>query len=242
MNENYRLIAIQVGDLLKYSTTVKEIDRAAKSVFKFNYENFPNDAITSSRAQTVHDWILTLAKQEMNNDERNTLLKKFIKLITPDNLISQVENILKEAGVQISLDESIREFQQRNFHFLICQHCLKLYQQKNYFHVVFEAAKLYNKLVKEKAKSDKDGSELMMSVWGCDGVLKITRCETETDKNVQDGLRFLSAGLMRAIRNPTAHEPALHWPILKEDCLDLLSFISYLLRQLDKAVYFKNNQ
>jgi hypothetical protein len=44
---------------------------------------------------------------------------------------------------------------------------------------------------------------------------------------------------MQAIRNPTAHEPALYWPISKEDCLDLLSFISYLLRQLDKAIYYK---
>ena len=44
------------------------------------------------------------------------------------------------------------------------------------------------------------------------------------------------AGLMRAIRNPTAHEPALHWPITEPDAVDILSFISFLFRQLDKAV------
>src|SRR5947209_2402063 len=49
----------------------------------------------------------------------------------------------------------------------------------------------------------------------------------------------LSAGLMSAIRNPTAHEPAVDWPISLDDCLDILSFISFLYRQLDKAVYFK---
>lgn len=80
----------------------------------------------------------------------------------------------------------------------------------------------------------------MMDVWGWqNGVLKVTACQTDTDKNVQDGIKFLSAGLMRAMRNPTAHEPALHWPITKQDCLDMLNFVSFLLRQLDKAVYYK---
>lgn len=79
----------------------------------------------------------------------------------------------------------------------------------------------------------------MMEAWTTNGVLKITACKTETDKNVQEGIKFLSAGLMQAMRNPTAHEPALDWPISKEDCLDMLSFLSYLFRQLDKAVYYK---
>ncbi|HEY8311474.1 MAG TPA: TIGR02391 family protein, partial [Gemmatimonadaceae bacterium] len=69
------------------------------------------------------------------------------------------------------------------------------------------------------------------------GVLKVTACKSDTDANVQDGVKFLSAGLMSAIRNPTSHEPALDWPITREDCLDILSFISFLFRKLDIAVY-----
>jgi len=239
---NYRLIAIQVGDLLKYDTTINDINRAANSVFRFLKEDFPNESITSTRAKLIHDWILTLAaKQEKNNYERNQQLIKFLKLITPEDKTGQVDKILKEAGVKSNLNESASEFYSRNFHELIYKHCLSLYKQGNYFHAVFEAAKVYNHIVKEKARSDKDGYKLMMDVWSTNGVLKITPCKTETDKNVQEGLKFLSAGLMQAIRNPTAHEPALHWPISKEECLDLLSFISYLLRQLDKAVYYKAN-
>jgi uncharacterized protein (TIGR02391 family) len=95
------------------------------------------------------------------------------------------------------------------------------------------------KLVKEKSKSGKDGRQLMLDVWRCEGgVLKITHCQSETDRNVQDGIGFLSAGLMQAIRNPTAHEPAVDWPISKADCIDILSFLSFLLRKLDDAVYF----
>ena len=40
---------------------------------------------------------------------------------------------------------------------------------------------------------------------------------------------------MSAIRNPTAHEPALHWPISEQDAADILSLVSFLLRQYDKA-------
>jgi uncharacterized protein (TIGR02391 family) len=237
---NYRLIANQVSDLLKTYVTLNEIERAAQSVFQFKKEIFTNDAITSDRAKSIHDWILTLAKQEMNNDERNQKLVEFLKLITPETEVPQVEKILRNARVHLSLDEAVGEFYNRGFHSKIFEHCFNLYKQKNYFHAVFEAAKVYNKLVKEKSKSEKDGFNLMMDVWGCKGVLKVTKCETETEKDFQEGIKFLSAGLMQAIRNPTAHEPALHWPISKEDCLDLLSFISYLLRNLDKAVYYND--
>jgi len=237
---NFRLIANQVGDILKFNTTVHEIERAAKSVFNFNREDFPNEAITSSRAKLIHDWILTLAKQEMTREERIQKLLEFLELITPSEKINEVENILRKAGIDSPFKQTIVEFYNRRLHSIIHQHCFHLYKQGNYFHAVFEASKVYNKLVKEKSKTDKDGSSLMMDVWGCKGVLKVTKCETDTEKDFQEGLKFLSAGLMQAIRNPTAHEPALHWPISKDDCLDLLSFISYLLRQLDKAVYYKS--
>ena len=44
--------------------------------------------------------------------------------------------------------------------------------------------------------------------------------------------------LMQAIRNPTAHEPAVDWPISKVDCLDILRFLSFRFRKLDEATYF----
>jgi uncharacterized protein (TIGR02391 family) len=242
MAANYRLIAVQVGDALKYVTTINEINRIAGAIFPFQRENFPNDSITSSRAQAIHDWILSLAKQRMGEDERNKLLKSFCDQLSGEgDSRKAVYSILQAADIALGEENKYRnEFLQRGFHREVIKHCQKLFIQGNYFHAVFEACKVYNKLVGEKALSPKDGESLMMEVWGWqNGVLKVTSCQTETDKNVQDGIKFLSAGLMRAMRNPTAHEPALHWPITKEDCLDMLNFVSFLLRQLDKAVYYK---
>lgn len=242
MAANYRLIAVQVGDALKYAKSINEINRIAGAIFPFRCENFPNDSITSSRSKLVHDWILSLARQNMDEDERNRLLKSFCDHLCGDrDLRATVNSILQAAGVPLEDENKDKnEFLQRGFHSEIIKHCQVLFLQGNYFHAVFEACKIYNKLVGEKALSSKDGEPLMMEVWGWqNGTLKVTACQTETDKNVQDGIKFLSAGLMRAMRNPTAHEPALHWPISKGDCLDMLSFVSFLLRQLDKAVYYK---
>jgi hypothetical protein len=75
---------------LKYNAAVNEIGRAAKSVFKFEVETFPNDSMTSSRSKLIHDWVLTLAKQTMDNELRNRQLVQFIDLITPDEFTSSI--------------------------------------------------------------------------------------------------------------------------------------------------------
>jgi len=232
---NYKLIAVQAGDTIKYESTVNEINRVGGAVFGFQREDFPNDAITSVRAKLVHDWILTLAKQAMNNDQRNSLLTAFCEQITPLALWPAVSKILTDSGIPMRAD--LQEFFQRRFHHLVSLHAQKLFAGHHYFHAVFEVCKAYNKLVKEKARSDRDGEDLMFAAWGWqNGVLKVTACATETDKNIQDGIKFLSAGMMRAVRNPTAHEPAID----KDECLDMLSFLSFLFKQLDKAQYYKS--
>jgi uncharacterized protein (TIGR02391 family) len=238
-SQNYRLIAIQIGDFVKNSTSINEIDRAAKATFPFNYENFPNSSITSSRAQRVQDWILTLAKQKMGLEERNKLLCNFLDLIVPDENKEHINDLLKKAGISDISKMQSSEFTSRKFHPDIVKNCSKLYFDGHYFHAVFEAAKIYHQNIQSKSQSMKEGQDLMLQVWNPkNGTLKVTKCISSTDKNVQEGIAFLSAGLMRAIRNPTAHEPAHLWPITKEECLDILSFVSFLMKKLDEAVYF----
>ena len=232
---NYRLVAIQVGNTLINKTSINEINRIGSAILRFQCGNFPNDAITSSRAKLIYNWILSLAKKHMKEEERDRLLYAFCKGLCSDEESQEaIRKILESAEISLMEDsKQIREFSSRNFHSQVIEHCSKLFFEENYFHAVFEACKVYNKLAKEKSQSSKDGTTLMMEIWGWQkGVLKVTKCETETDKNVQEGIKYLSAGLMQAIRNPTAHEPALDWPINKEDCLDMLSFLSFLFRQL----------
>lgn len=238
---NFRLIATQIGDSLKYSVSVNEIDRLGQSILMVPKENFPNESITSVRAQTLYNWILSLGKASIEPTERVKRLINFCLDLTPEEHKGNTIKFLKKHNCPYNLlyKDNLEEFIRRNFHSEVVKHSQKLFAQANYFHAVFESSKAYNKDVKAKSKSDKDGQSLMLNVWGCEsGVLKATICESQTDKDFQDGIKFISGGLMSAIRNPTAHEPAIAWPIDKQDCLDILSLISFLYRQLDKAVYF----
>lgn len=240
---NFQHIAFQIGNDLKYSIAVKDIDRVGQSILKITKQNFPTDSITSVRAQTLYNWVMSLARTSLESDERVKRLMKFLLEVTPEEHKKNTIDFLERNNCPYNLlyKDSFDEFLKRNFHPEIIKHSQKLFVQGNFFHSVFEAAKVYNKDVKTKSLSDKDGQPLMLNVWGCDnGVLKVTTCQTQTERDFQDGIKFISGGLMSAIRNPTAHEPAITWPIDKQDCLDILSLISFLYRQLDKAAYYKS--
>lgn len=235
-----RLIATQVGDRLKYDTSVNEINRVGQSILKVNKEVFPNDSITSVRAQEIYNWIMTLGKTSLSPDDRNQRLVKFCMELAPETQKGSISEFLIANGCDYNAvnKDHLNDFHSRNYHPEIVKHSKRLFLQQNYFHSVFEAVKAFNYSVKLKSKSDKDGQDLMMSVFSLNGVLKLNTGMTETERSVQDGVKFLSSGLMRAVRNPTAHEPALDWPINKQECLDFLSMVSFLFHQLDKSVYY----
>ncbi len=240
---NIELIAIQIGDTLKDRKSLNEINRVAGAIFQFQCQEFPNESITSQRAKLTYDWIMSLGHQSCPG-ELAQLLIDFVKSLSQSHdeidLQQALLNILNECGVDSVIDNEdvFERFDKNQFHSEIIKHCRKFYGQGNYFHAVFEAAKVYNNLVKSKAQSTKDGTPLMFSAWDTqNSVLKVNSLTSETDRNVQDGIKFLSAGLMSVIRNPTAHEPALEWSVDEQDALDILSLVSFLLRQYDKAVY-----
>jgi uncharacterized protein (TIGR02391 family) len=129
------------------------------------------------------------------------------------------------------------ELARLNFHPEVARHAQELLVAGNYFHAVFEAVKAYDKAVRIRAKSSKHGTALMFEAFSLKGPIKITPCITETDKNIQEGTMHLSVGLIRAVRDVTAHEPVADWPMSREDALTLLGLVSFLFRQLelDKA-------
>jgi len=71
------------------------------------------------------------------------------------------------------------------------------------------------------------------------GVLKMNSHRTQSEQDEQQGIMYLCMGLMSAVRNPQAHEPELHWPMKREDALDVLALLSFLFRKLEAAVVVK---
>jgi len=91
---NYKLIGIKLGDGLKYSTSINEINRIASAIFNFNVLSHPQESITSSRSQLIYDWIMTLSEQHLDEKEKLELLNHFINAMTPES--DPMRNLPKE--------------------------------------------------------------------------------------------------------------------------------------------------
>lgn len=167
----------------------------------------------------------------------NQILKFYGLIVGEDGKLRKSNE--KATSLSKTIPENEKIFDDRHFHTKINQHARKLFIEGNYFHAVFECCKVYDKDVQEKSQSDEYGSHLMEKVLALSGNVKLNAQQTRTEKNEQEGVMHLSVGLMRAIRNPQAHEPALDWPINRDESLDLLSFLNFLFQKLDKAIYFK---
>ncbi len=78
------------------------------------------------------------------------------------------------------------------------------------------------------------GKDLMMKAFNQDkAIIKLNNLTTSSDKNEQDGYKFIFAGIMSGIRNPRGH--GFNITDTKDQCLDYLSLASLLLRKLEDA-------
>ena len=90
----------------------------------------------------------------------------------------------------------------------------------------------------------------MLSVFGKDkAILSVSSQYKKSDgsefsqstkENIEEGQKFMSAGMMSGVRNPIAHEEIRELKrsglFTENDCLDMLSLLSHLFRRLDDAV------
>ncbi len=54
MKLNYKLIATQFGESIKFDTTLKEVNRVFLSITDLTFNDYPNSAISSSRSQSIY--------------------------------------------------------------------------------------------------------------------------------------------------------------------------------------------
>jgi len=114
------------------------------------------------------------------------------------------------------------------------------YKNEDYLRAAQEAVKSYKDKVKNRSSLNESSEfQLMMKAFGKDrGVLLITGNTTDSEKDIEEGQKFLSAGIIAGFRNPTSHEvkKSIYPEIFDDkDCLDILSLASYLLGKLDMA-------
>ena len=125
-------------------------------------------------------------------------------------------------------------FDARNIHPLLPQKARALFDDGHFSESTFEAFKFVDRFVGSHAHVSESGFKLMMAAFDeASPKLRLTPMKTTSEKDEQKGYRFIFAGGVLAIRNPRGHE----YNITDDPdiCLDHLSFLSMLLRRLERA-------
>lgn len=91
-----------------------------------------------------------------------------------------------------------------------------------------------DKEVAALAKTSESGVKLMMKAFNDQTpLIKLTNLGTTSEKDEQEGYKFIFSGSIMAIRNPRGHEFGVQDS--PTECLDHLSLASMLLRRLERA-------
>lgn len=154
--------------------------------------------------------------------------------------IDKFEKIARKAHMytleQVNLERQQHPFENRNIHAKLPKHVKKLFDDSYYSQATFEACKYLDKLISKLSSSEKNGYQLMMDSFNENNPkVKINNLMSQSDKDEQQGYKFIFSGSVLAIRNPRGHEYLINDTL--EDCLDYLSFISMLLRRIEKSGY-----
>src|ERR1035437_4284224 len=131
---------------------------------------------------------------------------------------------------------SLHPFDSRNIHPDLPVKVRELFDDGHFPEATSLAFKYLDKKVQKYSGLTESGYKLMMGAFdGATPKVKLNPLVTTSEKDEQQGYRFVFAGSMEGIRNPRAHEV-----IIVDDpdiCLDHLSLVSLLLRRLEQAGY-----
>ncbi|UGB45136.1 TIGR02391 family protein [Frateuria edaphi] len=127
-----------------------------------------------------------------------------------------------------------RAFEDLNLHPELARACTKLFQNGHYAEAVEAGCKVLDMLVKMRSmRQDLSGTELMQLVFSPKApILKYNDQTNDSEKSEQQGMMFLFAGAMLALRNPRAHGLVEDHP---QNAVEYLSFLSMLANSLDRT-------
>lgn len=131
---------------------------------------------------------------------------------------------------------SLHPFDLRNIHPHIQSIVKSLFDNGHFAQATFEAFKYVDKEVQQLSGISETGVKLFMRVFSeANPVITLTKLSNMSERDEQEGFKFLFSGSALAIRNPRGHEYGITDD--PDKCLDHLSLASLLLRRLEEAGY-----
>lgn len=164
---------------------------------------------------------------------RSIQASKEREIVNLRTIIELFEEKLQDGG-RTPITKARRAFEDLELHPEITRACSKLFADGHYAEAVENACKVLDMLVKMRSmRMDPSGTELMQLVFSPKApILRFNEQRNDSEKSEQQGMMYLFAGAMLAIRNPRAHGLVQDHP---ENALEYISFLSMLAKSLDRA-------
>jgi len=126
-------------------------------------------------------------------------------------------------------------FDRMQFHPRVIAASKSLFETGHYAQAIFEAFKAVNNFVKERADIfSLDGKKLMGEVFNEKGpIIKLNQGRMQSDRDEQEGFKFLFMGAMVGIRNPKAHDDVVQTDPYRT--LEYLGFASLLMKRIEEG-------
>lgn len=210
-----------------------EIVRAIGQDWRKRRKEKKDEEIKGNNGIDQEDWKNKLPEKE----------KEQVELIL--NHLENSELTSKEQAKVISALHSIVPeypyYHWRHLHQDLHTACNDFYnEKKDYLSAAIEAVKVFeDKVQKQTGLHSTDGRELLEKAFGSKkSILLLTDDKTQTEQNLEDGLKQLACGIWTGFRNPVQHELRANlFPSIftDKDALDLISLISYLLKKVEQT-------
>jgi len=107
------------------------------------------------------------------------------------------------------------------------------YEKHNFTGAILDSFYFLSDLLRKKSGAEGDGAVLIgQALGGAAPKIKLNRLQSESEWNVQKGVEQMLRGFYQAVRNPRSHEKTTD---TEEDAQILITFIGYVVRQIDQA-------
>ncbi len=190
-----------------------------------------------NRALDPVNYVRDREKFEWMRNELNVVLAFSGYGVREDGKVVRTEKAatLKDARARAGALKS--KLEERGAHAEIFKYCRAELLEDNYFHAVLESIKGVAERIRSLSGLTSDGAELVNTAFSIKSpLIAINNLATDTNRSEQKGFSNILVGLFGAVRNPTAHEPKISWPMTEQDALDIFAMISFVHRKLDGAV------
>ncbi len=86
---NYKFIATQFGEAVKYDTTVNEVSRTFNALTNLKRKDYVNDAITSARSGLIYSWVMTIGDSNLEESDKCELVRQAINTIVINDKVKE---------------------------------------------------------------------------------------------------------------------------------------------------------